>query len=177
MLFKPNFCCNCGQKIERAEWGILSSRRFCEVCSVENRKHDWFPRAIVLVGVLAGIFGVGVWLGGPPSSPAVPLATSRDERLPKLKVSETNRSGIKAVEPATESNSVPTTAAELSPQFAGPEKATAENRSPGEPVYYCGAMTKKGTPCSRRVKVKGARCWQHVGKPPALLSQSVPDVY
>jgi hypothetical protein len=32
-----------------------------------------------------------------------------------------------------------------------------------EPVYFCGAETKKGTPCSRRVK-GGGRCWQHEGK-------------
>jgi hypothetical protein len=33
-----------------------------------------------------------------------------------------------------------------------------------EPVYYCGAMTKKGTPCTRRVKIKGTFCWQHASK-------------
>jgi hypothetical protein len=32
-------------------------------------------------------------------------------------------------------------------------------------VYYCGALTRKGTPCSRRVR-KGERCWQHAGLPP-----------
>lgn len=30
-----------------------------------------------------------------------------------------------------------------------------------KPVYLCGAPTKKGTPCKRRVKAQGARCWQH----------------
>jgi hypothetical protein len=32
-----------------------------------------------------------------------------------------------------------------------------------EPVYWCGAQTKKGTPCSRKVK-GGGRCWQHEGQ-------------
>ncbi|HEY2866891.1 MAG TPA: hypothetical protein VGJ02_07355 [Pyrinomonadaceae bacterium] len=32
-------------------------------------------------------------------------------------------------------------------------------------VYYCGAATKKGTPCTRRVKRAGERCWQHQGMP------------
>jgi len=31
-----------------------------------------------------------------------------------------------------------------------------------EAVYICGARTKKGTPCSRRVH-QPARCWQHKG--------------
>lgn len=28
-------------------------------------------------------------------------------------------------------------------------------------VYYCGAKTKKGTPCKHRVKILGAKCPQH----------------
>lgn len=30
-----------------------------------------------------------------------------------------------------------------------------------KPVYYCNALTKKGTPCKHRVKKAGDRCWQH----------------
>lgn len=33
-----------------------------------------------------------------------------------------------------------------------------------KPVYYCNALTKKGTPCKHRVKKAGDRCWQHKGK-------------
>jgi hypothetical protein len=39
-----------------------------------------------------------------------------------------------------------------------------------ELVSICGARTKRGTPCSRRVRGTG-RCWQHRGKP-AMLSAS-----
>ncbi len=38
-----------------------------------------------------------------------------------------------------------------------------------EDVYTCGARTKKGTPCSRRVHGP-VRCWQHKGMP-AMLPQ------
>jgi len=31
-----------------------------------------------------------------------------------------------------------------------------------EKAYICGARTKKGTPCSRRVRGP-VRCWQHKG--------------
>jgi hypothetical protein len=34
-------------------------------------------------------------------------------------------------------------------------------------VYLCGARTKKGTPCSRRVHGP-VRCWQHKGMSPML---------
>jgi len=36
-----------------------------------------------------------------------------------------------------------------------------------EDVYLCGARTKKGTPCSRRVHGP-VRCWQHKGLPAML---------
>ena len=36
-----------------------------------------------------------------------------------------------------------------------------------EEVYICGARTKKGTPCSRRVHGP-VRCWQHKGMPAML---------
>ena len=38
-----------------------------------------------------------------------------------------------------------------------------------EEIYICGARTKKGTPCSRRVHGP-VRCWQHKGLP-AMLPQ------
>ncbi|HET9711088.1 MAG TPA: hypothetical protein VFP64_04375 [Pyrinomonadaceae bacterium] len=51
----------------------------------------------------------------------------------------------------------------------------ATNASPAqspvtvEQTYTCGARTKKGTPCSRRVHGP-VRCWQHKGAP-AMLAQ------
>lgn len=36
-----------------------------------------------------------------------------------------------------------------------------------EIVSICGARTKRGTPCSRRVRGTG-RCWQHRGRPAML---------
>lgn len=38
-----------------------------------------------------------------------------------------------------------------------------ETKPPVKEAFYCGAMTKAGTPCKHRVKVKGAHCWQHQG--------------
>ncbi|HEY9281988.1 MAG TPA: hypothetical protein VIP46_00905, partial [Pyrinomonadaceae bacterium] len=50
----------------------------------------------------------------------------------------------------------------------GPDGTALERPTdPSEVVSVCGARTKKGTPCSRRVRGTG-RCWQHRGKPAML---------
>lgn len=36
-----------------------------------------------------------------------------------------------------------------------------------EVIYFCGAQTKKGVPCTHRVK-GGGRCWQHADQPAML---------
>jgi hypothetical protein len=50
----------------------------------------------------------------------------------------------------------------------GPDGTAAERPTEaGEVVSICGARTKKGRPCSRRVRGTG-RCWQHRGLPAML---------
>ncbi|HZN01328.1 MAG TPA: hypothetical protein VFB70_18140 [Pyrinomonadaceae bacterium] len=54
----------------------------------------------------------------------------------------------------------------------------ATNASPApspvtvEQTYTCGARTKKGTPCSRRVHGP-VRCWQHKGAPAMLPAEKL----
>ncbi|HEY2847870.1 MAG TPA: hypothetical protein VGI80_08630, partial [Pyrinomonadaceae bacterium] len=62
MLFRPSFCANCGERVERKDWGLFTSRRFCAVCESELKAHDLVPRLIVALGVLVGIFGLGSYL-------------------------------------------------------------------------------------------------------------------
>jgi hypothetical protein len=52
---------------------------------------------------------------------------------------------------------------------SGPTQSSATAPAPVtvEDVYICGARTKKGTPCSRRVHGP-VRCWQHKGLPAML---------
>jgi len=52
----------------------------------------------------------------------------------------------------------------------GPREANASTHSANfsvstadDVVYICGARTKKGTPCHRRVHAAGERCFQHKG--------------
>ena len=56
-----------------------------------------------------------------------------------------------------------------SSQQIGPATSTSQTPSSQgeEGIYICGARTKKGTPCSRRVHGP-VRCWQHKGMPAML---------
>lgn len=182
MLFKPNFCCGCGEKIQRAEWGILTSRRFCDVCAIENQGHEWLPRVIVLFAVLIGLFGFGSFLrNGGPSSPAALKQADHSRTAPvsdtALKPPRQEQSTeSRAVGPAEITGVDQQASASSNPLGPTKEQPRLESIASDEPVYFCGAMTKKGKPCSRRVKTKG-RCWQHVGQPSALASRTATDVY
>lgn len=164
MLYKPNYCCNCSEKIERIEWNMLTSRRFCGSCAVENRRYDYGVRILVASGMLAIVFGIGnLWGSGggkQQMTSVVPVAAGTDEHPAPTAFANTVRSG-------------PRVAISMDPS-----DAIANSNSPGTALegksersinskFYCGALTKKGTPCSRKVRTKGARCYQHEGKPAA----------
>jgi hypothetical protein len=52
---------------------------------------------------------------------------------------------------------------------SGPAQAVDLN---SQVVYMCGARTRKGTPCSRRVHGP-VRCWQHKGMRPMLPQEKL----
>jgi hypothetical protein len=58
----------------------------------------------------------------------------------------------------------PTSSQQTAPTTAVPQTQLSPVE---EQVYICGARTKKGTPCSRRVHGL-VRCWQHKGLPAML---------
>jgi hypothetical protein len=156
MLFRPSFCANCGERIERAEWNLLTSRRFCEVCAIELKQHDWYPRMAAAAVLLFGLMGLSGYLftsaiDSPkqraslvPPRPVAQLREAETEKPP-----ETSR-------PVAESEKARTV---VRAPTSGEVRRVAE-----EPVAYCGAETRKGTPCSRRVK-RNTRCYQHAGMP------------
>lgn len=164
MPYKPKFCCQCGEKIERVSWNPLTSRRFCELCETEFGIYDKTP--LILVGgvLLFGLIGWGNYLRTPEKSPNVApnQLISSSQNVNKT---EANRANL--------SNSAVQTRANNSAGNAAHESAPTNNlttkkpviasNSPQEVSYFCGAATKKGTPCSRRVK-GGGRCWQHEGQ-------------
>jgi hypothetical protein len=157
MLYRPNFCCNCGEKIERVDWHLTVSRRFCDACSVENRRFDYLPRIAVAGGALALMFGLGSFWGvsgeNRVSPTAFKSASQAQEPQKPLQVAE------RAIPPAHSSGE----AIILPP----PADIVSAKRKAVEAKFFCGALTKKGTPCSRKVKARGSRCYQHEGRPEA----------
>ena len=176
MLFRPSFCANCGEKIERTEWGILTSRRFCPVCESEFKGQDLILRAIVGLGIAATVFGLGSYLKSGVPAETKGFNQSRkfiEQSGAPVQLSATNTAGQRPentnaafTRQPESSNSASTTNAALAAQSAKPKVETAE------PLYYCGAETKKGTPCSRRVK-GNVRCFQHLGMPAMLPAEKL----
>jgi len=126
--YRPNFCCECGEKTVRLRWRLWTSRKFCDNCSRGVGKTLWLQLATVAaVLLLAGaLIGRG-WRRERP-----PLVIERP------------------VQSSTSS-----------------QTAITQTSMPQEQVYICGARTKKGKPCSRRVHGL-VRCWQHKGLPAML---------
>ena len=149
-MYKPNFCAECGGKLLRLRWHFWTSRKFCNDCARRLRKVRFVPAfyaalALVSAGYVAG----RVRRPLPP-----PLIIERRADSP-LDDGGSRKPTLQAAITESGQNST-------EPQARSP--ATVE-----EPVYLCGARTKKGTPCSRRVHGP-VRCWQHKGMP-AMLPQ------
>lgn len=166
MLFRPNFCANCGTKIERPEWRIWTSRRFCQVCETQFKGQDLIPRVVVVLGVLTGLVGLGSYFEGPkPERQPLPEQAKRfvaaPENRPAAPVANTAAAGNVPV------NAVDVRGVDRSNSKINPANTTEMPAAPDEGKYYCGAETKKGTPCSRKVK-GNVRCYQHEGMPAML---------
>ncbi|HLM02036.1 MAG TPA: hypothetical protein VK400_13360 [Pyrinomonadaceae bacterium] len=178
MFYKPTYCCHCGEKIDRAKWGMTDSRRFCQSCASEFVFKEWIPRLIVCAGISGLLFGFGALLTGKTEKPLNVVTTSQ---TPALTNPAQNRKSQPLSSDANAQNSAPpSNAANNSALPAQRQNSSDPNRTgnlrlqtsakskdkqnaANEAVYFCGAQTKKGTPCSRRVK-GGGRCWQHAGQ-------------
>lgn len=179
MLYKPSFCCHCGEKIERVDWNVRTSRRFCDLCATEFQLYEWLPKIGLGVGALLFIFFVGSFFQTPDKA-ELSAANKFPDNLRQKENSPVQEIEKQAAgEPgdrARNGNLIATPSAEkqtnsqsgVSIQGLQSSGQTAEQlqtrqNAKKEPVYFCGAETKKGTPCTRRVK-GGGRCWQHAGK-------------
>lgn len=160
MLYRPNFCCHCGEKIERAEWPLLASRKFCDVCQSELKLSEWMPK-VILSAVLITVFAVisSFFRPGQSAKNSVPTALPQST-IARLTVnSNATPTSIQQSQTGPNVNTASVSATDSVALKTTPIVKAAEG------VYFCGAATKKGTPCSRRVKRQGERCWQHAGMP------------
>ncbi len=172
MPYKPKFCCQCGEPIERAGWTLLTSRRFCELCETDYKLDDWIPRAIVAAGILFGIFGLGTFLQ--KAEKPLSLASGNSTNINKsavntqVSVNANAQSFVKIQETNLDGRQLPSKSPiAAAKQDLKAQKVENQPSAAQEKIYFCGAETKKGTPCKRHGKV-GGRCWQHEGKPAML---------
>ncbi len=149
MVYKPNFCAECGARIERTRWHWWMSRRFCPNCERPDRR----GRIVRLLVACLSIFGLGFGLGRALRPAPPPLIVERGAYINHAPAAAATPTSANAAQPA---------------RAYGPDGTPAERPTdPNELVSMCGARTKKGAPCQRRVRGTG-RCWQHLGKPAML---------
>ncbi|MET0752482.1 MAG: hypothetical protein ABWZ66_03880 [Pyrinomonadaceae bacterium] len=173
MSYKPKFCCQCGEKIERVDWKLWTSRKFCELCATDFGISEKILKFVFGLSIIFGLAGFASFWRTPEKS--VPLAPNQlVASAPNVNKIETNRT----ISPQNSSNTLvqtvqaqPNNSAKQLKNEVVPANLKTKQLESGvqEATYFCGAPTKKGTPCSRRVK-GGGRCWQHAGQP-AMLPQ------
>ncbi len=178
MLYKPKFCCQCGEEIQRVDWNLRTSRRFCELCETEFTVYEWMPKIGLGIGLILGIFFIGSFfltadktenafpakpLNGSPQNRDLP-DQKKGKQLGEIPVDQTQNGNLSATPSGqTQTNSQAAVVNQGLERKKQAESIQSRQTDKKEPVYFCGAETKKGTPCSRRVK-GGGRCWQHEGK-------------
>ena len=157
-------------------------------CEAEYKGQILMAQGSVVLCLVIGLFGIGSYIksGAADSGHRVTREPQRFvDRQPVQQLSTLDHP------PAASNGALP-------PEYQIPAQAEtqlyAQNQSVSEPaippsapvaappvmqrpvvrvesaVYYCGAETKKGTPCARRVKGP-TRCYQHVGMPAMSLAE------
>jgi hypothetical protein len=150
-MYRPKFCSECGAKILRLHWHVWTSRRFCDDCS----KRLFKQRLTIPLVTSVALLSIGVISGRAGRRAPPPLIIERSANSPLYKP-QSNGANDESVDTLTGAAST-----------NAPTLADSQATPVVEQVYICGARTKKGTPCSRRVQT-AVRCWQHKGSPAML---------
>lgn len=158
-MYRPQFCCDCGIRIERARWHLWTSRRFCADCAPRFRQKRFLSSVVICVALLS----VGLLVGRAIRPAPPPLLVERGE-LPAVTAPATKEK-VKTASAETENNASASSSTAKPEQTYGPDGTPTERPTEAsEIITICGARTQKGTPCQRRVRGTG-RCWQHRGLP------------
>ena len=148
-MYRPKFCAECGAKIIRLRWYFWTNRKFCGGCSPRFLKEQ-LTRATIAGAV---VFLMGIAIGQVARRTPPPIVLQRAQ----------NPASVQEVGTANRAYSANANPGNLT--SAGNTGAVSST----EEIYTCGARTKKGSPCTRRVHGP-VRCWQHLGLP-AMLPQ------
>jgi hypothetical protein len=150
-MYRPNFCCECGERILRERWRIWTSRRYCGNCVKKFQKKQIVGPVLIGAALLGGGLLTGRLMR--PERPAI------IERGALVTLTSTPKTGNQNSNQQTNVNATSqnqNTANINAEPFQNPLELQ-------QPYYYCGARTQKGTPCMRRVRGP-VRCWQHERK-------------
>ena len=139
-----NFCAECGERLARKGWRARLGQRLCDGCAQRIGPFASYRPLIAIALLAIGAFALGRYLR--PAPP--PLIIQRAANSP-LSDSPAELSA------ARQANRAGTTQTNQS-------VALSDSNEEG---YICGARTRKGTPCRRRVHTPGERCFQHKGLP------------
>ncbi len=142
-MHRANFCVECGDRLARSGWRARVGARFCHDCARRLGSFTTF-RPLILFGLIAlGAFAFGRYLR--PAPPPLIIQRAANSPLSDAPIDVSQAGQIRNSNSANAGNSN--------------QSATVAN----EEGYICGARTRKGTPCKRRVHVPGERCFQHKG--------------
>ena len=156
-MHRHNFCAECGARLARKGWRAWIAGPICDPCKLRLGKPGPV-RSLAAVAIMAiAAFALGRYLR--PAPP--PLVVQRTANSPLSDLPANFNAAGKA---ATLNARSQAGAAQI-------DNDTSTASSTGlsdDAIYICGARTRKGTPCQRRVHAAGERCYQHKGKPAIL---------
>ena len=166
MPYRPKYCCQCGEKIDRIDWKLWTSRRFCQLCEIDFGIYDKLRGVLIAIGLVCGLYAAGSYFQKPERqfnvAPQQFAASNiKDDAVQSKTAAPVSTGGVQS--PAQTSNSAAPTKTQTAPANLKTKPAETKITEAAERVYFCGAPTRKGTMCARRVK-NGGRCWQHAGQ-------------
>lgn len=134
MMTSARFCSECGERLKLNRRALLPLRAFCPRCSPRFRTVRLVSAAMLVLATIA-------------------FAASRlsSEREPFYLIGT----------PLQLSTNSGTSA---SPRSIEPDRTKAQTVAVDSVIGICGAPTRSGRPCQRKVK-GGGYCWQHRDKP------------
>lgn len=177
MLYASKYCNNCGEKLVQEQgFNLLRSKLYCALCQTEYQLQEWIPKIGVFLLSIFGLWGIGtVFFARSPKSPNIAvrqqensaIAAQARQNSDQNAVVSNDKAKLNALKSAnTESAPVVSNSA-VSQALPSVNASQQKTLTVESDAYYCGAATKKGTPCTRKVKGP-VRCWQHAGQSSVL---------
>jgi hypothetical protein len=156
-MAQPNFCVECGARLTASPWRIWLGQ-FCKDCAPRNRRTLITRFLITATALIALGFACGRYYR--TATPPLTIERAANSPLSDLPVNSNSSPGNPGRQSRTTAGSD-----SLSKDGVADSAAGAASSNLEDAVYLCGARTRKGTPCQRRVHMLGERCYQHKGRP------------